>query len=157
MFRPSLFVILIVLIIMPGLAFPQTDTTGSITGRILDAGDGLPLPGAWVKIDGTNLGAGVNPLDGSFLIENIQPGDYILIAHCLGYAELVAEGVPIKTGETTRLNFILNPETIIIVMDIGPCGPPLFDKFETGKITHLSQRDIKKLPAKNIQDVLKAL
>jgi hypothetical protein len=157
MFRPILFVILIVLIIMPGLAFPQADTTGSVTGRILDAGDGLPLPGARVKIGGTNLGAVVNPLDGSFLIENIQPGEYTLIAHCLGYAELAAEVIPIKAGETTRLNFVLNPETVIMVMDIGPCGPPLFDKFETGKITHLSQRDIKKLPAKNIQDVLKVL
>jgi hypothetical protein len=73
------------------LAFSQDDfndepsTTITITGTVLDASSGKPIPGANVTIDGDDLG-GASDEDGNFSIENVVVGSNIT-ASVIGYDE----------------------------------------------------------------------
>ena len=49
--------------------------SASISGRVTDAADASPLPGANVSILGTGLGAATD-VDGRYLISNVPPGSY---------------------------------------------------------------------------------
>ncbi|MEL6820877.1 MAG: carboxypeptidase-like regulatory domain-containing protein [Calditrichota bacterium] len=61
-------------------------TTGKIVGIITDKDTGEPLIGANVVVDGRPLGS-TTDIDGSFLILNVPPGRYTLIAQYIGYQD----------------------------------------------------------------------
>ncbi len=56
----------------------------NLTGTVTDAENGNPLIGANVVIKELQRGISTNP-EGKFEFENIEPGDYILIASFIGY------------------------------------------------------------------------
>jgi len=56
-----------------GRAFAQATNTGSITGRVTDAGAGVPLVGAAVRVSGTQIGAATAE-DGRYTIRGVRPG-----------------------------------------------------------------------------------
>lgn len=87
------------------------DVTGSITGYVTDAQTGDALPGANVYIDGTFIGASTD-VDGQYVIEHIQPGEYTLKAGYIGYkAEL--ETVRIQVNRTTRIDIALEQTALV--------------------------------------------
>ena len=152
----KLITLIMILVAVIGFNFTIGGSTGKITGAILKKEDKSLIPGASVMIEGTTIGAKVNPMDGSYVIQYVPPGTYTLIAGCLGRYDFKVEGVVVHADTTTEQNFVLTSKPIEVDVYSGPDSPPQFNKFETGKITRLSQSDIKKLPAKNIQDILKA-
>ena len=79
--------------------------SGKITGLILDAATGEPLPGANVLIKGTSIGAASN-MDGKFTILKINPGNYIIVVRYIGYKD-VDIPVNLKPGETITKNIEL--------------------------------------------------
>ncbi|RQW05320.1 carboxypeptidase-like regulatory domain-containing protein, partial [candidate division KSB1 bacterium] len=58
--------------------------TGSISGRVADAGSDDPLPGANVFVEGTFIGASTD-VNGQYVIKGIAPGEYLLKAGYIGY------------------------------------------------------------------------
>ena len=56
--------------------------TGSISGKV--TGDFMPLTGANIYLKGTSMGATTDFL-GSYLIENVPVGKYLLRADYIGY------------------------------------------------------------------------
>ncbi|MBI3587052.1 MAG: carboxypeptidase-like regulatory domain-containing protein [Ignavibacteriales bacterium] len=62
----------------------QVVSTGTISGKVVDASNGKPIPLANVFITGTTLGAGANE-QGMFEIKNVPFGDHYLVASILGY------------------------------------------------------------------------
>ena len=85
--------------------------TGKITGRVVDAATGDPLPGVNVTVEGTLRGA-ASDLDGNFFITNIPPGRYTLIGSMIGYARQRVSNVLVKGGEVTTVNFSLTAEVL---------------------------------------------
>jgi hypothetical protein len=71
---------LIVLFLFPVTCFAQF----KITGRIINAADGKPIPDASVFINNTSTGAKAGA-DGSFTLNNLNAGQYDLIVSALGY------------------------------------------------------------------------
>lgn len=59
--------------------------TGTIKGRLKDAGTGKPLPYVNVIVDGTSLGTASNA-QGEFIIRDITAGEYKVVASMIGYA-----------------------------------------------------------------------
>lgn len=82
-----------------------TPPTGTIRGTVLDA-DGVSVPGANVVIVGTTQGASTD-LDGHYVIENVEPGTHALRASFVGYLSQTREGVEVRAGETTDVDFVL--------------------------------------------------
>lgn len=86
----------------------QAVQTGSITGTVVDAKTGKPMPGASVFLEGTTTGASTDE-DGKYTISEVGPGSYTLIARFIGYKEEKKE-ISVAADETITVNFELVPE-----------------------------------------------
>jgi len=87
-------------------AMLMAGTTGKISGRVIDAASGEPLPGANVVIQGTSLGAATDA-DGDYFIINILPGTYSVEATMIGYQGVNMTSVLVSTDNTTPVNYEL--------------------------------------------------
>lgn len=56
----------------------------NITGKVVDNQTGDPLPGSSVRLEGTNKGT-IAGVDGSFVIANVEAGDYSIAISYVGY------------------------------------------------------------------------
>ncbi|MEM1054070.1 MAG: carboxypeptidase-like regulatory domain-containing protein [Bacteroidota bacterium] len=80
---------------------------GTLRGEVRDAATGEPLPGANVRLEGTNRGAATD-LDGRFTITNAPTsGDLTLVASFVGYGS-VRRALNMASGWT--LDIALEPE-----------------------------------------------
>ncbi|MCK4829782.1 TonB-dependent receptor, partial [bacterium] len=127
---------------------------GKIVGNVTDAETGEPLPGTNVYIEGTTLGAAVD-MDGFFLILNVSPGVYTVIANIIGYKEVRMTGVDIAADATTQLNFVLeattleSAETIVIEAE-----RPIIRKDISATQIELSTEHIKSTPTGSVTELL---
>ncbi|MCH2215111.1 MAG: TonB-dependent receptor [Flavobacteriales bacterium] len=67
---------------------------------------GLPLIGSTVYLEGTTIGASAN-VDGYYVIENIEPGTYNLVATFIGYESQTQYNIPVKSAGNQPYNFVL--------------------------------------------------
>ncbi|MCP4566425.1 MAG: carboxypeptidase-like regulatory domain-containing protein, partial [FCB group bacterium] len=93
------YIILTALLLLVGqilIAKPS----GRISGIVTDSQTGEDLNGVSVMIDGTNKGAKTD-LDGKFLISNIPPGTYRLMATSVGFCTVLVLDVEVLADSTT--------------------------------------------------------
>ena len=90
--------------------------TGTIHGRITDAGNGEPLVGALAIIKGTNLGS-ISDREGYFTLQRLGPGNYTVEVSMIGFQRFVSEALVIVEGETVELQVSL-PEEVNTMDDI---------------------------------------
>ena len=57
-------------------------TTGTLSGKVTEAGTRLPVENALVSITGKSFTTGA---DGTFLFNDLPEGDYTVEVSCLGY------------------------------------------------------------------------
>lgn len=81
-------------------AFSGVYAQGSLTGTVSDSQTGDPLPGANVLIQQLGVGASA-ALDGTYTVENVQPGTYNVRVTFLGYRTINRE-VTISAGTNTQ-------------------------------------------------------
>jgi len=101
--RSSLLVVLLTLLAAPALA----QSTGTLSGRVLDGAANEGLPGANVIIQGTTLGAATD-IDGTYRIIGVPVGTYTVVASYAGYASQTFHDVTIHSGYTRQLEFSLS-------------------------------------------------
>ncbi len=87
------------------LAAPALHAQGVVAGRVTDASDGQPLPGATVILTPGRLGAAADA-DGRFQIAGVPAGSYTLEARFSGYVSS-GEPVAVRSGATTRVDVAL--------------------------------------------------
>ena len=102
--------------------------TGKISGRAVDAATGEPLPGVNILIeDSGGLGAATDA-SGEYFILQAPPGAYTVRATFIGFRSVVAQGVQVQNGLTTRLDFEMTEEVIqgeeIVVLADDPIIRP---------------------------------
>ena len=85
---------------------PPQVQTGTITGTVVDAQTGEPLPGVNVVVQGTQQGAATDD-QGQYRISEVEAGTYTLQASFVGYVEQTREGIQVRANETTTVNFKL--------------------------------------------------
>ena len=80
--------------------------TGSISGKVM--GDSMPLAGANVYLKGTSMGATTDSL-GSYLIENVSVGKYLIRADYIGYEssaiEIYVSASDVGSGDSGESSF----------------------------------------------------
>jgi hypothetical protein len=98
-------IVAVVVSLSPGLATAQGNAHGSVTGRILDAAQGLPVPNAHVVLEapGAKAGSGVTDPSGVFSISDVAPGEYSLLIVASGYLSTRVPSVVVIAGQTTEL------------------------------------------------------
>ncbi len=133
-------------------AFATAGTTGRIAG-VVRSQDGEPLAGATVLIQGTDFGT-MSDGNGEYLIHNLNPGEYILLARMVGKSQQSVEGVRVSADLTTRIDFQLGDEasgsTVITVTDQR--GLIVFD--ETASISVIDSDDINSMPVTSIREIV---
>lgn len=95
-------------IVVPAQTFAQADGEGTISGVVIDAETGEPLPGASVFI--ADLGTGsATDIEGTYSLEGIPEGSWAVRVSFVGY-RVVEEEVEVTAGEDAEQNFSLQPD-----------------------------------------------
>jgi hypothetical protein len=127
--------------------------TGKITGQIIDAESGDPLPGVNVVIDGTNQGT-ASGADGYYTILNVSPGTYTLRATFVGYTETVVEDVEVNVDLTTTVNIQMQEEAVgLKEVTVEAEEPPVRPDI-SANVANLSSQDIQDVPVSSVEDMI---
>ena len=87
------------LLAVPGLAAQ----TGSVAGRVVDAGSGQPIPAAQVFIADLDIGV-LSQQNGSYILLNVPAGPRSVTVQRIGYRQ-VSQNVTVAAGQTAVLDF----------------------------------------------------
>lgn len=111
-YYPLICLTILLMLVMGGDLFAQGQ--GTIRGRLTDASTGEPVLFANVVIKNTSpLIGGQSDLDGNYQFK-VEEGVYILEATFVGFANKTIEGVVVKAGEVTVLDFLMEEESQVI-------------------------------------------
>ncbi len=131
---------------------------GMVCGTVSSTGNGSPVPGAMVLLEGTELGA-ITDSDGSFAITGIQPGAYVLSVNSVGFHPRSLPDVIVRPGRETRVD----AELEYSVLDAGVIHvtPDYFPETPGGAsgATALSGEQVRRSPgsAGDVSRVITAL
>jgi len=127
---------------------------GKLSGTIIDASTGDPLPGVNVIVKGTYYGA-ASDFNGKFLIENISEGSYTIEISLIGYKTTQYTGVKILPNKTTTLEVKLEETILTMEQDVVVIGDkPLLDVEETQSKKIITKDDIELAVVENIKDLV---
>lgn len=147
----SLFIFLVALSL--GAAPAQAQDTGQIEGVVIEDGTGDPLPGVNVLVEGTQQGTATNA-QGEYEVSGVEAGTYTLVASFIGYGEESQEGVEVRAGETTTVDFVMQQEAQgldeVVVVGYGEQQR----RDLTGSVSHVSAEDLEDLPATRVDQAL---
>ena len=116
--------------------FLFAQNSGSLSGRVIDNQSLLPLVGATVYLEGTSNGV-ITDEDGYFLLEDIIPQTYNLIASYLGYQSQTRFNIIVKSVGTADVLFKLEEDTQLLEEVVVAKSP-----FRTTKETPLSTQSL---------------
>lgn len=97
-------------------------SSGKITGTVVDSETGETLIGVNVVIDGTIKGTATD-IDGRYTIRNVEAGTYTVVVSYLSFSTQRITGVVVEEGETVTLDIALQPESelldeIVVTADV---------------------------------------
>lgn len=153
---------ILILIFLLSTLISQVSYSQSIKGKIIDAGNSDLLIGAIVKVEGAQLGA-ASDLDGTYIIDEINPGTYTLLFSYIGYQSKTVKDVKVLAGQVTNIDVALDAEGIIteeITVESTPAlaneQSLLMEQKNSAKIQDgISEQQIKRAPDAAASDVLK--
>ena len=133
----------------------EVPRTGRITGRVVNAATGLGIPGAQVRVLGTDRGAFTGP-DGRFTVAAVPVGVYGVRAGAIGFAPVVRPDVVVGTGKAYEVAFELSEIAIELAPITAEAGyftrPP--DAPASAQV--LTAEDVRRAPGVQ-EDVLRAV
>ncbi|MBD3289406.1 outer membrane beta-barrel protein, partial [candidate division KSB1 bacterium] len=111
---PKMLHLLISIFLITAFVFTSgtltAQTTGQITGKVIEAGSKSPLPGANISIVGTARGAATDN-NGRFKILKVPAGTYTVKTSFLGYQDETKE-VQVLAGKTVSVQFALEESVL---------------------------------------------
>ncbi len=96
----------------PEPASGQNESTGRITGRVIDAATNEPMPAVNLGLRGTALGAATDR-EGRFVIDDVPPDTYVLQASFVGY-ETIRREITVRAGATTTIDLRFTPADVAL-------------------------------------------
>jgi outer membrane receptor protein involved in Fe transport len=141
------------LMIILGFGLCMAQTTGKITGQVVDGTTGEPLSGANVMLLKTSFGAAADA-NGDYYILNIPPGKYDVQANMIGYTPVKMENVRVSVNSTTDLTFELETTVLQGEAVVVTASAVSFKKDQTSSVRNISADEIAKLPVENIGQVV---
>ena len=130
-----------------GFAGAISAHNGSIQGQITEAGNGLEVVGATVRLEPSGLYTSTNSL-GFFSFQNLAAGDYTLIVNYIGFETKTLNGVNVRDTETTTLRIALT-DAPVNLQDVE-VTTAVSQPFQS-----ISALDIRTRPITTTQDVLR--
>jgi len=128
-------------------------TVGKIKGRVLDSVSKNPIIGCNVYLSSTNYGSSTD-LDGFFLILNVPPGEYQLIASMIGYDDYKIIDIEVNLDLTTSIDIQLNESSLEMESVVITAKKDLINKNLTSTTAIITKKSISKLPVNEVSDLL---
>ena len=147
-----LFCCLMTFVICPGSVW--AGTTGKISGKVIDAETKEPLPGVNVFIENTTMGAATD-VQGHYVILNVPPGRYILMARMMGYSPTRVQNVNVSIDLTTEINFELTTTVLAIGEAVTITAErPMVIKDQTATTAVVGAEDFQALPVTEVSEAV---
>ncbi len=150
MFRKFFTVIVCALLVVP---FTVAQTTGRITGRVVDYQTGEALIGANVLVVGTSFGAATDA-NGDFTINHLDPGVYQAKASYIGYKSVTISNLRVSAALATTANFRLPAQGVSIGEVQIIAKRPLVNSSNTNAIRTTTNEVIRSLPVRGIDNII---
>ncbi|MCB0731557.1 MAG: TonB-dependent receptor [Ignavibacteriae bacterium] len=100
----------LILILLVQYSSIIAQTSGSISGTVVDKDFGDPLIGVNVFIEGTTRGSATD-IDGKYSIDGIEPGTYNVTFSIIGFQKNTITGIEIKPNANLKIDAVLGTET----------------------------------------------
>ncbi len=134
---------------------------GKVSGKLIDKANGEDLIGAVVQVEGQNIGTATD-IEGQFLL-SLDPGFYTLILNYVSYKTEKIQGVEVKAGQVTYLNFAMQEEStqleevvITYTVDKASTDALLIERKNSAQVSDGVSADlIRKTPDRSTADILK--
>ncbi|MFB6249835.1 MAG: TonB-dependent receptor [Salinibacter sp.] len=139
----------------------HAQSTGVVEGRVVDASGGVPLPGANVVVDGTNIGTSTNQ-NGQFRLDGVPAGSQTLTVSFVSY-QSTSKTVEVEAGQATTVNVELSSQVVegeeVVVTGLreGQVRSVNQKKQAMMVMDALSADAIGKLPDQNVAEALQRL
>ena len=149
-----LFVVATVLMLFSFVVFAQ-ETTGKITGKVVDGMTKEPIVGANVVVAGTTLGSSTD-IEGRFFIRGVPIGTYSVRVSAIGYLAATITDVVVNGAKPAQLSVSIMENEIKIEGVEVTAG--YFNKIPDTPLSTLSQstEEIRRLPG-GLEDVARAI
>ena len=131
----------------------RAGTTGKIAGHVQDAETGEPLIGISIVIEGTTTGASTD-VEGNFVIINIPPGTYSVIAGGVGHQKKHVTNIKVSVDFTTRLDLKLSTDVIALETVEVQAEAPMIRRDLTSSHTNIDAAAIEALPVESVTQIL---
>lgn len=127
--------------------FAQSTVTGGIRGTVVDPQKSIvPNAGVTATNVATNQTSTVtSDSNGSFVINNLQPGTYSVVVNQSGFGDYTAKGVIVEVGQTTPIEATLaiagQSATVEVTADA-----PIINTNDNSNSTNINQTTINESP-----------
>ena len=135
------------------LSFGMSQTTGKVSGIIVEKESKDPLPGANIYLVNTAYGT-ASDASGRFTIINIPPGKYAMKVDMIGYKSVQMDELVVSVNRTTSLDIEMEQTVIegeVVTVEVSRLTQK---KDQTGTIKNISSEEIDALPVENIGNVI---
>ncbi len=146
----------IALLLSPTLVTAQS--TASLSGRVVSAADGEPLPHAQVRLTDQNRTA-ITDLQGRFLVSELEPGSLILVVSFLGTTSEPME-VRLNEGELERVLIYMDVALEPITAEIARSQRPgklrgFYRRMDSEQGYFITRSDIEDRQPRRMTDMLR--
>lgn len=161
-FLQTKFLFFLLLILLNSAVFAAN---GKITGRIIDAETGEPLPFANVTILSTLLPTGdevalSRPIgaaaddEGYYFILNVTPGIYSIKASIVGYTSITQKEVKVESDRTVEVNFRLSSSTVEVEQVVVTAEKELVKKDVSATQEIISSTRLEQMPVTRVDEFI---
>lgn len=89
----------------------ETDKSGSLTGRVIDNENKMPLPGVNVYLKNMNTGSATD-INGNYKIEKLPVGNYVVVYSFIGYIPVSVPDIIVRSGRITYQDVELQSSSV---------------------------------------------
>ncbi len=147
--------VMVIVALLSSPLYLYAQESGVITGEVVEATTQVPIPGATVRVTGTNRGAAAD-LNGVFRIEGLAVGSYQLEISSIGFRSTLVTDVVVTNARPATVRVELTEQqdtgsTIVIRPDYFRKSREVPTSTQT-----LSNEEIRRLPG-GFEDVVRAV
>jgi iron complex outermembrane receptor protein len=145
------------------LGTPLAAQTGTIIGRIIEAGGDRPIAGVNVAAfrDGGTLTSGraVSGANGVYRITGVTVGTYRIRVSLIGYGPMTREGVAVAEGATATVDFELAPQAAVLQeVEVYSVSRRVEKEIDApASVTVIQTTELAERPAMTVTDHLKGV
>jgi len=136
-----------------GPARARGQTTGTVVGVVRDGSSQAPLHGAQVLVDGRL--AALTDTAGGYEVRGVRSGWHQLTARLIGFATQQHDSVLVRSGETTTLDLVLQPQAVQLgAVTVQAAPDAVLDPLATATVQHISADDLRHLPVSTLEEAV---